>query len=391
MAKLKILISAGEASGDWYAAQLTEAIRKAHPGAQFFGCAGPRMRNAGVRAIVDSGALAVVGLVEVVGHIPRIYNEFRKLKAAIDLEKPDLAILTDSPDFHFRLLPHLRKRKIPVAYLIAPQVWAWRAGRLKTLKSHVGHLLCIFPFEEEFFRSNGVAATYIGHPLARAIKPALTRAEFLVKHRLPGDRPMIAILPGSRAGEAKRHLQPLADAVEILERDRPLTIVAGTPLGFSQRIGSDFWKPFSAKSIQVIEGETWDLLAYSDLALAASGTVTVEAALLGCPMVTFYRVTRASWAMGKLLVRVPYYSMVNLVAGKQIVPELMQSQLTGQNLAREASRLLNDEAARAEMKLELERAASKLAHTADPMSKALSILDTLIKKKDYAAAALSTE
>ena len=384
---LKILISAGEASGDWYAAQLTEAIRKVHPDAEFFGCAGPRMRKAGVRPIVDSASLAVVGLIEVVGHIPRIYGEFRKLKAAIDAEKPDLAILTDSPDFHLRLLPHLRKRKVPVAYLVAPQVWAWRKGRLKTLKSHVDHLLCIFPFEEEFFRANGVAASYIGHPLAPAIKPTLTRQEFFAKHRLPECQPVLAILPGSRAGEASRHVQPLAEAVEILKAGRPLTVLAGTPLGFSRRAGVDFWKPFSANSIQVIEGETWDILAHSDLALAASGTVTVEAALLGCPLVTFYRVTPVSWAMGRLLVRVPYYSMVNLVAGKQIVPELMQHEMTGPNLAREAARLLDDEAARLEMKVELERVSKKLAHTADPMSEAVAILGTLIKKKDYAAAA----
>ena len=384
---LKILISAGEASGDWYAAQLTEAIRKVHPDAEFFGCAGPRMRKAGVRPIVDSASLAVVGLIEVVGHIPRIYGEFRKLKAAIDAEKPDLAILTDSPDFHLRLLPHLRKRKVPVAYLVAPQVWAWRKGRLKTLKSHVDHLLCIFPFEEEFFRANGVAASYIGHPLAPAIKPTLTRQEFFAKHRLPEGQPVVAILPGSRAGEASRHVQPLAEAVEILKAGRPLTVLAGTPLGFSRRAGVDFWKPFSANSIQVIEGETWDILAHSDLALAASGTVTVEAALLGCPLVTFYRVTPVSWAMGRLLVRVPYYSMVNLVAGKQIVPELMQHEMTGPNLAREAARLLDDEAARIEMKVELERVSKKLAHTADPMSEAVAILGTLIKKKDYAAAA----
>ena len=170
-----------------------------------------------------------------------------------------------------------------------------------------------------------------------------------------------------------------------------MTFVAGTPLGFSHRAGADFWKPFSGKSIQVIEGETWDLLAHADLALAASGTVTVEAALLGCPMVTFYRVTAASWAMGKLLVRVPYYSMVNLVAGKQIVPELMQQDFTGANLAREAARLLDDESARAAMKSELGVAAQKLAHKSDPMGEALSILGTLIKKKDYAAAAPSTE
>lgn len=388
---LKILISAGEASGDWYAAQLTEAIRKLHPDADFFGCAGPRMRQAGVRPIVDSASLAVVGLVEVIAHIPRIHGEFRKLKRAIDQEKPDLAILTDSPGFHFHLFAHLKKRHVPIVYLVAPQVWAWRKGRLKTLKAHVEHLLCIFPFEEEFFRSNGVKATYIGHPLAPAIKPALIRADFLKKHSIPEDRPILTLLPGSRPGEAARHLAPLKEAVAILQRERNLTVLAGAPLGFSQRAGADFWKPFSGNAIQVLEGETWDLLAHSNLALAASGTVTVEAALLGCPIVTFYRVTPASWAIGKLLVNVPYFSMVNLVAGKQIVPELMQHQMTGLNLAHEAARLLDDGQARSEMKLDLERVARKLAHTADPMSEALSIVGTLLKKKDYAVAAPTPE
>jgi lipid-A-disaccharide synthase len=344
------------------------------------------MQKAGVRAVVEASSLAVVGLIEVVVHIPRIYGEFRKLKRSIDLEKPDLAILTDSPDFHFHLLPHLRQRGVPVAYLVAPQVWAWRQGRLKTVKAYVDRLLCIFPFEEEFFRSHGVNATYIGHPLAHSIKPTLTRQAFLEKHNLPADRPLIAILPGSRVGEAARHLAPLAEAVEILSCERKLAFAIGTPLGFSRRAKKDFWKPFSGKSIQVLEGETWDLLAHSDLALAASGTVTIEAALLGCPTVTFYRVTAASWAMGKLLVRVPYYSMVNLVAGKRIVPELMQLDFTGRNLAAEAARLLDSPSARAEMKVELGKAASKLGQIPDPMGEALSILGTLIKKKDYAAA-----
>lgn len=376
---LKVLISAGEASGDWYAARLAEAIERHYPGSYFFGCAGPRMQQQGVRPIVDSASLAVVGLIEVVGHIPRIYGEYRKLLKAIKTEKPDVAVLTDSPDFHLRFLPHLKKAGVPVVYLVAPQVWAWRKGRLKTLRAYVGHLLCIFPFEEEFFRSNGVQATYIGHPLAGTIKPTLSREAFFAKHNLPTGRPLIALLPGSRAGEASRHLEPLASAVEILSRNRQATFVAGTTIGFARRAGPDFWKPFSAKPIQVIDGETWDLLAHADLALAASGTVTVEAALLGCPMVTFYRVTALSWAMGKMLVRVPFYSMVNLVAGKQIVPEIMQHELTGDRLAQEASRLLDDEAARLEMKQELARTAAKLAPDTDPMDRALQILATLVK------------
>ena len=376
---LKILISAGEASGDWYASRLAAAIKERHPDATFFGCTGPKMRQAGIQTVVDSSSLSVVGLVEVLPHIPRIYGEFRKLKVAIAAEKPDLAILTDSPGFHLKLLPSLKKAGVPVVYLIAPQVWAWRQWRLKTLKAHIDRLLCIFPFEEDFFRRNGVNATYIGHPLAHSIRPILTKDEFFTKHNLPKDRPLVAILPGSRPGEAGRHLASLAESVEILRSKLPCTFVAGTPSAFSQRAPLDFWKPFSAHSIQVLEGHTWDLLAHSDLALAASGTVTVEAALLGCPMVTFYRVTKVSWMIGKWLVRVPYFSMVNLVAGKAIVPELIQDDMTGPRLATEAERLLTEPDARATMKNELARVTTLLKSNEDPMQKSLGIIDSLLK------------
>src|SRR5688572_10734113 len=161
---VKILVSAGEASGEQYAAPLVGLLSARMPGTQFFGCAGPRMRQAGVRPIVDASRLSVVGLVEVIRHIPRIYFEFRKLVRAAELEKPDLAILTDSPDFHLRLAGRLKKLGIPIVYLVAPQVWAWRKGRISTLRRNVDELLCIFPFEEKFFRDNQVRAEYIGHP-----------------------------------------------------------------------------------------------------------------------------------------------------------------------------------------------------------------------------------
>ncbi len=174
---MRVLISAGEASGDLYASRVVEALKARHPGAEFFGCAGPRMQAAGVEAVVDQRSLAVVGIVEVLGHIPRIYGEFRKLVRAAKTRRPDLAILTDSPDFHLRLAKKLHALGVPVVYLIAPQAWAWRRGRVKTMRRTLARLLCIFPFEEAFFQKYGVAAKFIGHPLARIVKPSLTRAE----------------------------------------------------------------------------------------------------------------------------------------------------------------------------------------------------------------------
>lgn len=371
-----ILISAGEASGDLYAALLAEEMRRIWPEARLFGCTGPRMRRAGVETVVDAASLAVVGLVEVISHVPRIYGEYRKLQAAARSRRPELAILTDSPDFHLRLARNLHRQGIPVVYLVAPQVWAWRKGRLRGMRRRLRHVLCIFPFEEEFFRGHGLPATYIGHPLAGIVKPSLSRAEFFRKHRLPPGRPLISVLPGSRRGEAARHLPPLLDAVGRIYRDQaasfilPASATAGAGF-FQERIGG--------APIQVIDGENWDSIAHADLALAASGTVTVEAALLGTPMVTFYKVTTASWLVGRMLVRVPFYSMVNLIAGRAVVPELMQSQLTGVRLAAEAQRLLRDDGARDQMRADLAEVAARLSGPARPMSRASAIIQDLME------------
>jgi lipid-A-disaccharide synthase len=373
-----VLISAGEASGDLYAALLAEELRRIWPDVEFFGCTGPRMRSAGVRTVVDLSSLAVVGLLEVVEHIPRIYGEYRKLLAAASQTRPDLAILTDSPDFHLRLARRLRAQGIPIVYLVAPQAWAWRKGRIPVMRRMLDRLLCIFPFEEQFFCSHGVKATYIGHPLAGLVKPSLSKADFFRKHRLPLERQLVTVLPGSRRGESARHIPPLMEAVDRLYHEQaasfvlPASVTTGAAF-FRERIGE--------RPIQVIEGETWDAIAHADLALAASGTVTVETALLGTPMVTFYRVTTPSWVLGKMLVDVPFYSMVNLVAGRAIVPELIQNQMTGAAIAAQASRLLHDGAARAQMRQDLAEVAGRLASGGDPMRKAGGVIQELMEGK----------
>jgi lipid-A-disaccharide synthase len=378
---LKILVSAGEASGDLYASELVEALRTRLPDADFFGCTGPRMRSAGVRQVVDSASLSVVGLVEVVAHIPRIYGEFRKLVSAAETVKPDLAILTDSPDFHLRLARKLHGLGIPVIYLIAPQVWAWREGRLAQMKRNIDRLFCIFPFEEKYFRENGVNADYIGHPLTRVVRPKLSKAEFFQKHSIRPDRPLVTILPGSRLGEVSRHLPAVVEAARIIERESGATIVLATPDEFLNRAGNSFFKErFSGASIQVLEGETWDSIAHASVALAASGTVTIEAAILGTPMVTFYRVTGLSWFLGRFLVRVPYYSMVNLVADRKVVPELMQQAMTGDRLAAATLTLLNDQAACGVMRKDLADVVARLSTRENPMDRAADLTAEFLLK-----------
>lgn len=383
----KILISAGEASGDLYAAAVVEALGRRRTDLQFFGCAGPRMQAAGVRPVVDAHSLAVVGLVEVLTHIPRIYGEYRKLLNAAASERPDVAILTDSPDFHLRVARKLKKLGIPVVYLVAPQVWAWREGRLSMMRRTIDRLLCIFPFEPAFFARHGIEATYIGHPLTRLVKPSAGRAELRRRFEIPDGTALVALLPGSRTGEAMRHLPILLETVQRLKaaaRTEPRFILAvppGTIPPASNPTGSNFRERISAASIQLLEGKTWDVLVCADVALAASGTVTIEACLLGTPMVTFYRVNNLSWWMGKALVRVPFYSMVNLVGGRRIVPELIQDQMTAESLTREALLLLENEQRRETMRRDLAEVAQNLAGPEDPLEIAAALAENYFAPK----------
>jgi lipid-A-disaccharide synthase len=353
-----ILISAGEASGDYYAAQLVEQLRRRWPEARFFGCTGPKLRELGVETVIRAEDLAVVGLVEVVGHLPRIWRRFRQLIAAVRARKPDLAILTDSSGFHFPVARKLKRFGVPAVYLIAPQVWAWRKGRVKTMRETLARVLCIFPFEEAFFREHGVPVSYIGHPLVGKVRPTLTRDEFFRKHNLPLDRPLVTVLPGSRRSETLRHIPDLVDAARRLSAGRELTFL----LPASRNCGVEFFRePLRGSPIRAIEGEAWDAMAHATVALAASGTVTVEAALLGTPMVTFYRVTPLTYAIGKRMVDVPFFSMVNLIAEKAVITELIQNDMSGARLAEEAARLLDNPGEREKMKQELARVTARLA------------------------------
>jgi len=333
------------------------------------------MQTAGVRPIIDQRSIAVVGIVEVVAHIPRIWRQFRTLVRAIPAERPDVAVLTDAPDFHLRLAKKLKRAGVPVVYLIAPQAWAWREGRVRTLRATVNRLLCIFPFEEEFFSSRGVPASYIGHPLARIVKPALSRAEFCAQVNVPEDSRIVVLLPGSRHGEVARHIPDLIAAAERIRQairgSGDVRFVLALPAGFHAE-DTSFWQRVGAASIQrisgqVIEGHTWDALAQAEVALAASGTVTIEAAMLGVPMVTFYRVNALSWILGRWMVRAPFLSMVNLVAGRKIVPELIQRDMTPETIAGEAIRLLQEPAERERMRVDLAEVARKLSSERDPM------------------------
>ncbi|HZS55698.1 MAG TPA: lipid-A-disaccharide synthase [Bryobacteraceae bacterium] len=367
--KVQFLVSAGEASGDLYASGVIFHLKSLLPGLTCYGCAGPRLQAAGVEPVIDAAEISVVGLAEVVAHLPRIYGKYRQLVNYVRRNPPAAALLTDNPDFNLRLARQLKRLQIPVFYLVAPQVWAWRQGRVKIIRELVDKLFCLFPFEEDWFRQRGVDATYIGHPLANLVRPAFSRAEFLGRHDLALNSRLLVLLPGSRPGEIARHLPVLLETVAQLRRRFDLGVLLATPKGFgSHTVLHKFRERIAPLSIKVIENETWDCIAHASVALAASGTVTMEAAVLGTPMVTFYKVNPLSWYAGRHLVKAPFLSMVNLIAEKRIVPELIQHDMTPSKLAAAAEELLTDEARADRMRSDLLQVRQLLSPAQDPLA-----------------------
>lgn len=359
---MNILVSAGEASGDRYAAGVVSALNRTLPGAKFFGCAGPRMREAGVKPVVRTEDLAVVGLFEVLRHVPRIHGLFRRMVAAVAEQRPDLAILTDAPDFHLRLAARLRRLGVPVVYYVAPQVWAWRRRRIRRIQALVNQLLVIFPFEQEYFRRQGVKASFVGHPLSDLARVTTEKSEFFRQHSLDLSKALVALLPGSRQGESLRHLPALEDAAARLVADGVEQFV----LAASATTGKEFFQAhWKGPAIRILEGQPQDCMGHADVALVASGSATVETAILGTPMVTFYKLAWPSYQLARLLVDTPFYSMVNLLAGKPVVPECMQRECKGRKLAEEALRLLHMETERCQMIEELARV-RKMLHSRVP-------------------------
>ena len=377
---MQFLVSAGEASGDLYASGTIEHLSRIEPGLSYYGCAGPRLQRAGVQAVVYAGDISVIGLAEVLGHLPRIYGEYRKLVQHARKNRPVASLLTDNPDFNLRLARHLKALGTPVFYLVAPQVWAWRQGRVKVIRELVDHLFCLFPFEEAWFRDRGVNATYIGHPLAQLVRPQLSREHFFATRRLHFDRPTIVLLPGSRGGEIARHLPILLDTVALMRSRFDVQALLAVSSGFGgQSAVFRFRERIRALSIQVVENETWEAIAHADLALAASGTVTMEAAVLGTPMVTFYKVNPVSWHAGRHLVKAPFFSMVNLIAEEQIVPELIQTEMTPAKLASAATGLLTNDARAERMRRDLARVRQMLTLPHDPLAYAARLISNAMQ------------
>ena len=346
---MQLLLSAGEASGDNYGAQLIQAFHHLAPGAAFFGMGGEKMRAAGCELLINANEVAVVGLAEVLTHLPKIRKKFHQLVAEAKKRRPDAAVLIDFPDFNLRLARELHKSGIPVFYFVSPQVWAWRSGRVKQIRKYVRKMIVIFPFEQDFYKQHGVDVSYVGHPLAYAPEPLISRQEFAAQYDLDLAKQWIALLPGSRQKEVGMNLPAmLAAAAQLGSRYEYIVPLAST-------LQRDWlYHQLSAASAKAKMTENARAtVKHARAAVVASGTATVETALAGTPFVVVYRLAPLTWLLGRRLVKLDTFAMPNLIAGRRIVTELIQSDFTPENIVQELQAILPDGARRSQMAADL--------------------------------------
>jgi lipid-A-disaccharide synthase len=341
-----------------YGAQLMEALRRvvatsyagtaalgspadSNSRLKFFGVGGERMRAAGCDTVVDSRDLSVVGITEILGHLPKIYRLFQKLIEEADRRKPDLAVIIDSPAFNWRVAREMKKRGAPVIYYVAPQFWAWRQGRVKLLRQYIDKALVIFPFEEKFYRDRGVDATFVGHPLAELPEPAITRGEYAAQFNLDLAKHWITLMPGSRVKEVRMNLPTMVKSLTTLGDGYEYLLPVAPTLNSKFLAGIiDFGRP-ALPDIKLVP-ESLPALRHSRAGIIASGTATVEAAMMESPFVMVYRVSPLTYLLGKPRIKAPHFAMVNLIAGKKLVPELVQRDFTPRNVVDEVNKILAD-------------------------------------------------
>ena len=338
------MIVTGEASGDIHGSNLVRALQKKRDDLDFYGMGGPELQSCGVDILFDADRVSVVGIFEVFSHLGDIFKAQKTLRKKLISDPPDLLILIDLPDFNLLLAKKAKKLGIPVFYYICPQVWAWRSGRIKTLKKRADKFGVILPFEEEYFKDRGLNATYVGHPLLDSVCRSKTRDQFLTEHNINPETKVIGLLPGSRKREVASLLPAFLEAAQSLERAVNGKIVFVIPK--ASAIDVTIFKEAGielAKDIDVrlIEGDRYNLMGACDCVVAASGTVTLELALLKTPMVVTYKLSPLTYFLAKSLVKLDFFSLVNLIAGCKVVPELLQDEVEGQTICNELAMLLN--------------------------------------------------
>jgi len=355
-----IMISCGEPSGDLYAGALATEIRRLDAGAHVFGFGGERLRAAGADLVGDYPGLTVTGLVEALRVLPRSLDMYRRLVRAARERRPDVLVVIDFPDFNFRLAGAINRLGIPVVYYVPPQLWAWRRGRVRTIRRLVQRVLVIFPFEERIYREAGVRVDFVGHPLLDLARAEEPREPFLSRLGLRPELSTVALLPGSRPNELARIVPVLAKAAALVSArlGDAQFVVARAP-----NLDQGLFSPFDILSgfpLAIVESKADDVLAAADVAITASGTATVQAAIHLCPMVVVYRLAPLTYHLGRRFVHVDTFGMVNLVAGRKIVPELIQDDFTPEAVAGEVMGLLTDRQRAETTRAELSRVVSRL-------------------------------
>ena len=354
------MIVAGEASGDLHGGNLVRAMHRIEPNLSFYGVGGKNMQRAGVELLADAADMAVVGLTEVLYKLGPILRVMNRLKASLKMERPDLVILIDYPDFNLPLAKAANRRGIKVLYYISPQVWAWRKARIETIRKTVNRMAVILPFEEKFYRDAGVDVTFVGHPLLDEVKKKYSRPEAFRRFGLKEESTTVGILPGSRISEVGRLLPEMLKACRILtEKLSPLQFVLPLAGTLDPGFVRDILRQFPVK-VNVIQDEIYDVIGVSDAAIVASGTATLETALLETPMVVVYKVSPASYAIGRRFISVEHIALANIIAGRTIVPELIQDEATPERIADEIRDLIVQRGKAREMKLSLAEIRGKL-------------------------------
>jgi lipid-A-disaccharide synthase len=340
---MKALIVAGETSGDIYGAQLASVLCERIPDLQVSGMGGDRMQETGIELLYHHRSIAVVGVLEVVSKLRNLRQAFRTLAEWVEENSPAFAILIDFPDFNFRLARLLKKRGIKIFYFISPQIWAWRKTRIHFLKKHIDLMITILPFEKALYDAEAIPSTYVGHPLVEIVRTEIQTQKPYDR----GDKPLLGLMPGSRDVEVRRHLPVLLETAELLRRQTKVDVL----LIRAPSLHSDLYTVPSY--IQVVSTDRYAAMKACNFMIVASGTSTLESAILNVPFLIVYRVGGFSWNLGKFLVRVPYYGLVNWIAQKKIVPEFIQKNMRPELLARETLLLLNDPAALQKLKTDL--------------------------------------
>lgn len=356
----KVLIVAGESSGDLYGAQLVEAMTSLLPQVKFYGIGGTEMKRKGVHLFFSSSELAVVGITEVLGKVGHIWRAWKGTKRFIADQRPHLAVLIDYPGFNLRLARVLKDNAVPVLYYVSPQIWAWHSGRVKKIAKWVDKMVVILPFEVPIYQQAKVDVEFVGHPLLDILDTDLSRKELRRQLEVPADALLIGLLPGSREREVKALLPPLVGAAEILSNEFPSCRFV---LPLASTIKRDLVQDLIAGGrfpLEVVEGRTFEAMKAADLLLVVSGTATLEGAIAGVPMVIIYRLSPISYLIGRMLVKVKCIGLANIVVGRKVVPELIQSEVTPQRIAHEAAKILRDLATREEIEAEFKLVKEKL-------------------------------